>query len=71
MKSNISILIDRERGLYHYYKSKPDLLSKCKAEVHKKQLEELKRKSVIKSYNEKVKRFVEQYPQYKETLKGV
>ena len=70
MKSNISILIDRERGLYHYYKSKPDLLSKCKAEVHKKQLEDLKRKSAIESYNAKVQRFLNQYPQYKEEFKN-
>ena len=70
MKPNLSILIDRERGLYHYYKSKPDLLSKCKAEVHKKQLEDLKRKSVIESYNQKVNRFLEQNPQYKEVLKN-
>lgn len=70
MKSNLSILIDRERGLYHYYKSRPDLLSKCKAEVHKKQLEDLKRKSVIESYNQKVNRFLEQNPQYKEVLKN-
>ena len=69
MKPNISILIDRERGLYHYYKSKPDLLSKCKAEVHKAKLEELKKRSAIRSYSEKVKRFVDQYPQYKEILK--
>ena len=69
MKSNISILIDRERGLYHYYKGKPDLLSKCKCEVHKKQLEELKKQSAIRSYNEKVKRFVDQYPEYTEVLK--
>ena len=71
MKSPLSIQIDRERGLYHYYKSKPDLLSKCKAEVHKAKLEELKKKSAIKSYQEKVNRFIEQYPHYKETLKGV
>ena len=69
MKSPLSIQIDRERGLYHYYKSKPDLLSKCKAEVHKAKLEELKKRSAIRSYSEKVKRFVDQYPQYKEILK--
>lgn len=69
MKSSLSLQIDRERGLYHYYKSRPDLLSKCKAEVHKTKLEELKKQSAIRSYSEKVKRFVEQYPQYKEILK--
>ena len=69
MKPNLSILIDRERGLYHYYKSKPDLLSKCKAEVHKAKLEELKKQSAIRSYSEKVKRFVDQYPEYREVLK--
>ena len=69
MKSQLSLLIDRERGLYHYYKSKPDLLSKCKCEVHKARLEELKKQSAIKSYADKVNRFIEQYPEYREVLK--
>ena len=64
MKSNISILIDRKRALYHYYKSKPDLLSKCKSEVIKKELEGLKARSAVKSYNEKVRRFLDQHPEY-------
>ena len=64
MKSNLSILIDRKRALYHYYKKRPDLLSKCKSEVIKKELEDLKSKSAIRSYNEKVRRFLDQYPEY-------
>ena len=71
MKTFIQCQIDKERALMHYYKSKPDLLSKCKYEVHKAKLEDLKKCSAIESYNEKVKRFIEQHPQYKETLKGV
>lgn len=68
-KKQLSIEIDRKRALYHYYKKRPDLLSRCKAEVHKKQLEELKKQSAIRSYSEKVKRFVDQYPEYREVLK--
>ena len=64
MKSNLSILIDKKRALYHYYKSKPDLLSKCKSEVIKKELEDLKSKSAIRSYNDKVRRFLDQHPEY-------
>lgn len=70
-KTPLQIFIDRERALYHYYRHKHDLLSRCKCEVHKHTLEELKKQSEIESYNQKVNRFIEQYPQYKETLKGV
>ena len=64
MKSNLSILIDRKRALYHYYRKKPDLLSKCKSEVIKQELEDLKVRSAMKSYNEKVRRFLDQHPEY-------
>ena len=64
MKSNLSILIDRKRALYHYYRKRPDLLSKCKSEVIKKELEDLKVRSAMKSYNEKVRRFLDQHPEY-------
>ena len=64
MKSNLSILIDRKRALYHYYRKRSDLLSKCKSEVIKKELEDLKARSAVKSYNEKVRRFLDQHPEY-------
>ena len=60
--------IDRERGLYNYYKKKSDLLSKCKMEVHKSNLERLKKESAIISYNAKIERFFDQYPEYKDVL---
>lgn len=68
MKSPIQVSIDKERALMHYYKHKPDLLSKCKMEVHKHKLDELKKRSAIESYNQKVQRFIDQYPEYKEEL---
>ena len=64
VKNQLSIDIDRKRALYHYYKKRPDLLSRCKSEVLKKELEDLKARSVVKSYNEKVRRFLDQHPEY-------
>ncbi len=64
MKSNLSILIDRKRALYHYYKKRSDLLSRCKSEVLKKELEDLKVKSYIESERCKIKRFLALHPEY-------
>lgn len=57
-KKQLSIDIDRKRALYHYYKKRPDLLSRCKSEVLKKELEDLKIKSYIGSERCKIKRFL-------------
>ena len=70
VKKQLSIEIDRKRALYHYYKKRPDLLSKCKSEVLKKELEDLKARSAVKSYNEKVRRFLDQHPEYRREFKN-
>lgn len=63
-KKQLSIEIDRKRALYHYYKKRPDLLSRCKSEVLKKELEDLKRISYIESERCKIKRFLVLHPEY-------
>ena len=63
-KKQLSIEIDRKRALYHYYKKRPDLLSRCKSEVLKKELEDLKVKSYIESERCKIKRFLVLHPEY-------
>lgn len=65
-KTITQMAIDKERALYHYYRHKHDLLSRCKCEVHKHKLEELKKQSAIESYQQKVSRFIDQYPEYKD-----
>jgi len=66
MKRQISIDIDRKRALYHYYKKKPDLLSKCKAEVLKEELEQLKKLSLLEAERCKIKKFLALHPEYKD-----
>lgn len=68
-KTPLQISIDKERALYHYYRHKHDLLSRCKCEVHKHKLEELKKQSAIESYQQKVNKFLQQYPEYKDEFK--
>ena len=63
-KKQLSIEIDRKRALYHYYKKRADLLSRCKSEVLKKELEDLKVKSYIESERYKIKRFLVLHPEY-------
>ena len=67
-RSPIQKQLDRERGLMNYYKKKSDLLSKCKYEVHLSNLERLKKQSALISYNAKLERFKEQYPEYKDMI---
>ena len=51
------------------YKNKPDLLSKCKSEVLKKELEDLKSISSLESERCKVNRFLALHPEYSKILK--
>ena len=69
MKRQISIDIDRKRALYHYYRKKPDLLSKCKSEVLKKELEDLKSISSLESERCKVNKFLALHPEYSKRFK--
>ena len=58
--------INRTRSLMHYYKSKPDLLSKCQYEVLANELNQLKKQKRAILNDRKVHVFLEKYPEYKE-----
>jgi len=61
--------IDRLRSSYHYYRKKPDLLSICRSEVIKEEIERLKSINKTDRESEKKRVFLKQYPEYKERLK--
>lgn len=61
--------INRTRSLMHYYKSKPDLLSKCQYEVLAHELSDLKRKKKAMLNDHKVKLFLQKYPEYEGRFK--
>ena len=56
--------IDKKRALYHYYKNKDDLLSKCQAEVLHHELQELKRNNEMIRKEQKLARFLSRHPEY-------
>ena len=58
--------INRTRSLMHYYKSKPDLLSKCQYEVLANELSQLKKQKKNMLNDRKVNIFLQKYPEYKE-----
>ena len=58
--------INRTRSLMHYYKSKPDLLSKCQYEVLANELSQLKKQKRAILNDRKVHVFLQKYPEYKE-----
>ena len=58
--------INRTRSLMHYYKSKPDLLSKCQYEVLANELNQLKKQKKNMLNDRKVHIFLQKYPEYKE-----
>ena len=51
--------INRTRSLMHYYKSKPDLLSKCQYEVLANELSQLKKQKKNKKNKKKVKNILQ------------
>lgn len=57
--------INRTRSLMHYYKSKPDLLSKCQYEVLANELNQLKKQKRAILNDRKVHVFLQKYPEYK------
>lgn len=61
--------IDKTRALYHYYKNKPDLLSKCKSEVLKYELEKLKSESKRIRDSDKINVFLDIHPEYRRYFK--
>ena len=61
--------INKVRSLMHYYKSKPDLLSRCQYEVLSNELMQLKRQKKAMLENHKVKVFLLKHPEYKEIFK--
>ena len=61
--------INRTRSLMHYYKSKPDLLSKCQYEVLAHELTELKRKKKAMLESHKVRVFLQKHPEYEGRFK--
>lgn len=62
----LEIMIDRKRSLYHYYRKRSDLLSKCKAEVVLSELEELRSIRKNHLYNDKVRVFLDKHPEYQD-----
>lgn len=56
--------INRTRSLMHYYKSKPDLLSRCQYEVLSHELAQLKQKKKAMLESHKVKVFLQKHPEY-------
>ena len=58
--------INRTRSLMHYYKQKPDLLSKCQYEVLANELSQLKKQKRAILNDRKVHVFLQKYPEYKE-----
>lgn len=58
--------INRTRSLMHYYRSKPDLLSKCQYEVLANELSQLKKQKKNMLNDRKVNIFLQKYPEYKE-----
>ena len=61
--------INRTRSLMHYYKQKPDLLSKCQYEVLTNELAQLKKQKKNMLNDRKVHVFLQKYPEYKEVFK--
>jgi hypothetical protein len=61
--------INRTRSLMHYYKSKPDLLSRCQAEVLANELAQLKKQKKSMLNDRKVHIFLQRHPEYKEVFK--
>ena len=61
--------INRTRSLMHYYKHKPDLLSKCQYEVLSNELAQLKKQKQNMLNNRKIHIFLQKHPEYKEVLK--
>ena len=61
--------INRTRSLMHYYKSKPDLLSKCKYEVLSNELMQLKKQKKNILNDRKVHVFLQRHPEYRERFK--
>lgn len=58
--------INRTRSLMHYYKQKPDLLSRCQAEVLEHELNQLKRRKKNMLHDKKVHVFLSKYPEFKD-----
>ena len=58
--------INRTRSLMHYYKSKPDLLSKCQYEVLEHELQQLKKQKKNMLNDRKVHIFLQKYPEFKD-----
>lgn len=56
--------IDKKRALMHYYRNKPDLLSKCQAEVLKHELEQMKANNEMIRKEQKLARFLSRHPEY-------
>ncbi len=61
--------INRTRSLMHYYKSKPDLLSRCQYEVLFNELARLKKQKKNMLNNRKIRIFLQRHPEYKERFK--
>ncbi len=53
----------------HYYRHKPDLLSKCQYEVLVNELTRLKKQKKNMLNDRKVHIFLQKYPEYKERFK--
>ncbi len=53
----------------HYYKQKPDLLSKCQYEVLVNELNQLKKQKKNLLNDRKVHIFLQKHPEYKEVFK--
>ena len=61
--------INRTRSLMHYYKSKPDLLSRCQYEVLSNELTRLKKQKRAILNDRKVHVFLQKHPEYREVFK--
>ena len=61
--------INRTRSLMHYYKQKPDLLSRCQYEVLVNELEQLKKQKRAILNDRKVHVFLQKHPEYREVFK--
>jgi len=60
--------INRTRSLMHYYRSKPDLLSRCQAEVLANELAQLKKQKKNMLNDRKVHIFLQKHPEYRGRL---
>ena len=71
MSDEISREIDRLRSSYHYYKKKPDLISKCHAECILSDMNDLKALKKAIKFQERKEDFLKKYPQYRDILSKV